>query len=558
MNTQAAITALHEKGYSIRKIARELGAHRRTVRRYIEASLEEVPSPEPPGLEAVSGAVAATGGSKCTIPTTGSLPASGTEIAPRESKCTIATAGFESVLGAVAGPDPGESSSPSSGSERKNDAISAPGRQSHCEPFRELIESKLDDGLHAQRIWQDLVDDHAFKHSYESVKRFVVKLKQADPKRVWRMECEPGEEVQIDYGTMQVELGGKRKKIHLLRLTLSHSRKGYTEAMPRQDTESFIRGIENALRHFGGVPRLLVLDNLKAGVIKPCYYDPELNPKFATFCKHYGIVAMPTLPRTPQHKGKIERGVGYVKESAVRGKKFTSLQDLNIHLRHWEKTIADMRIHGTTRKQVAGHFRQSEMASLQPLPPDLFPSFVEAKRKVHRDSYIEYKKAFYDVPPEYISRELWVRSDGRMVRLFNLQMEPVIVHAKLEPGQFSKVLGCGGTPKSVRDSLLRWEQRAAEVGDDVGLWANGLVLKRKEAGLRPLMGLINQLLPRYGSTALNRACGQARLHGQYRLREVKNWLDEPAEQQAFSFLSDHELIRSMDAYGNLVGFEESN
>ena len=411
MNTRSAIIALHEKGYSIRKIARELGAHRRTVRRYVEKRLQEAPSPEPAGFEAESGAETDPCGSKCTIPTTGSAPASGTEIAPGESKCTIPTAGSEIVLGALPGLDAGESSGPSSGSPAKNDDIGAPGRQSHCEAFRKLIRSKLDDGLHAQRIWQDLVDDHDFEHSYESVKRFVAKLKQADPKRVWRMKCEPGEEVQIDYGTMHIELGGKRKKIHLLRLTLSHSRKGYTEAMPRQDTESFIRGIENALRHFGGVPRMLVLDNLKAGVLKPCYYDPSLNPKFATFCEHYGIVAMPTMPRTPQHKGKIERGVGYVKESAVRGKKFASLYELNVHLRHWEKTIADMRIHGTTRKQVAGHFQQSELSSLQPLPPDLFPSFVEAKRKVHRDSFIEYEKALYDVPPEYISRELWVRSE---------------------------------------------------------------------------------------------------------------------------------------------------
>jgi hypothetical protein len=403
-----------------------------------------------------------------------------------------------------------------------------------------------------------LVDEHDFKHSYQSVKRFVRKLKKADPERVWRMECEPGEEVQVDYGTMMVEVAGKRAKIHLLRFTLSHSRKSYTEAMPRQDTESFIRGIENAFRHFGGVPLMLVLDNLKAGVIKPCYYDPELNPKFATFCKHYGVVAMPTRPRTPQHKGKIERGVDYVQESAVRGKKFGSLHELNVHLRHWEKTIADMRIHGTTRKQVGAHFEQGEKPLLQPLPVDLFPSFVEAKRKVHRDSYIEFERSYYDAPPEYISRELWVRSDGRMVRLFNLQMEQVSVHAKLEAGQFSKVLGCAGTPKSVRDSLLHWERRACEIGDDVGLWANGLVLRRKEAGLRVLMGLINQLLPRHGSAALNRACGQARLHGQYRLQDVKNWLAEPAEQQAFSFLSDHEIIRSMDTYGNVVGFEENN
>ena len=271
-------------------------------------------------------------------------------------------------------------------------------------------------------------------------------------------------------------------------------------------------------------------------------------------------MALPTRPRTPEHKGKVERGVGYVKESAVKGKAFDSLFEVNAHLRHWEKTKADRRIHGTTKRQVHGHFEQSEKPALQSLPSGLFPSFVEAKRKVHRDSYVEFERAYYEVSPEYISRELWVRSDGRIVRLFNTRMEQVAVHAKLEDGQFTKVLGCGGAPTgSVLENLKRWEKRAAErIGPDAGLWAKGLIIKRKEAALRVLMGLINQLLPRHGSAALNRACAQARQHGQYRLQELKNWLEHPIQQQAFSFLENHELIRGMDTYGALVGFEHNN
>ncbi len=145
-----------------------------------------------------------------------------------------------------------------------------------------------------------------------------------------------------------------------------------------------------------------------------------------------------------------------------------------------------------------------------------------------------------------------------MVRLLNLKMESVSVHMKLEPGKFSKVLGSAGTPKCVRESLRCLEQRAAEIGDDVGLWAATLVSQRKEASLRTLMGLIHKLMPRHGSAALNRACGHARLHGQYTLKQLENWLDAPAQQQVLSFLSDHEVIRDMDDYGKLVGFEANN
>ncbi len=530
MTTQQAIKALHARGYSKRKIARELGIHRRTVSNHLggcgnrEGSKCTIPTA---GSEEPGGGVEEADGSKCTIPTAGTEEeADGLE----DSKCPISTAGTEG----------------------------GSGRRSECEAYREIIKAKLEAGLKATRIWQDLVDDHDFGHGYESVKRFVRKLKAAAPERVWRMECEPGEEAQVDYGTLWTRLGGKKRKVHVLRVTLSHSRKGYTEAMPRQDTESFVRGIENAFRHFGGVPEILVLDNLKAGVLKPDIYDPELNPKFASFCDHYNVTAMPTRPRTPEHKGKVERGVGYVKDSAVKGKDFASFAALNIHLRDWESRIADKRIHGTTRKQVGAHFIESEQPALRDLPAEIFPSFVEGKRSVHRDSYVEFERAYYEVPEEYIGRQVWVRCDGRMAHIFNLRMEQVTVHAKLEAGQFSKVLGCGGTPTSVRDSLRRWTERAAEIGPNAGLWAEGLVVARKAAGLRVMMGLVNQLLPRHGCEEVDRACAQARLHGQYRLNDIKAWLERPGAQQAFSFLSEHEVIRDMADYGKVAGFEKSN
>ena len=229
MTTKEAIRALKKRGYSKRKIARELGIHRNTVGKYLKESSE--PSSISEAAEDSDGA----------------------------SKCTISTTGSEVDLG------PDESISSRSQSPQSSREV---GRQSYCEPFREIIVAKLEGQLHAARIWQDLVDEHAFEHSYESVKRFVAKLKARDPKRVWRMECEPGEEAQVDYATAWVNLAGKRKKIHLLRVTLSHSRKGYTEAMPRQDTESFIRGIENAFRHLGGVPRMLVLDYVPGNIIE--------------------------------------------------------------------------------------------------------------------------------------------------------------------------------------------------------------------------------------------------------------------------------------------------
>jgi len=170
------------------------------------------------------------------------------------------------------------------------------GPSSRCEPFREIIVEGLDRGLSVQRIWQDLRTEHGFEGGYDSVKRFVRRLRDSTPLPFRRMECDPGAEAQVDFGTGApvTQPNGKRKRPHLFRIVLSHSRKAYSEVVYRQTTEAFIRCLENSFCHFGGVPKMLVVDNLKAAVIKADWFDPDLNPKIQAFAEHYGTVVLPT------------------------------------------------------------------------------------------------------------------------------------------------------------------------------------------------------------------------------------------------------------------------
>ena len=294
-------------------------------------------------------------------------------------------------------------------------------------------------GLSAQRIYQDLVADHGFTGSYYCVRRFVRRLEKSQELPFRRIECEPGEEAQIDFGSGARVVGpdGKRRKTYVFRIVLSHSRKGYSEVVYRQTTDDFLRCLESAFRHFGGVPRRLILDNLKAAVKKADWFDPEINPKVRSFAEHYGTVFLPTRPYTPRHKGKIERGVDYVQENALRGRSFTALEEQNRFLLDWELTVADTRVHGTTRRQVGKHFADVERPALLPLPLESFPSFHEARRKVHRDGHIEVDHAYYSVPPEYLARRSGFAGTARLVRIFNDRMEPLEVHVKKEPGRFS-------------------------------------------------------------------------------------------------------------------------
>jgi hypothetical protein len=370
------------------------------------------------------------------------------------------------------------------------------------------------------------------------------------------MECEPGAEAQVDFGTGApvIPEGGKRRRTHVFRIVLSHSRKAYSESVYRQTTEDFLRCIENAFHHFGGVPKTLVIDNLKAAVTTADWFDPELNPKIQSFCAHYGTVILPTKPRTPRHKGKVEKGVDYVQDNGLKGKAFTSLADENRYLLEWETQVADTRIHGTTRKQVRRAFEDVERAALLPLPVDRFPSFIEARRKVNRDGHIEVDKAYYSVPPEYLGRSVWVRWDSRVVRVFNHRFEQIAMHVRHEPGQFSSQ--DRHIPKEKRSGMERGAahllSKASLIGMNTGRWAEQMLQQRGVQGMRVLMGLLH-LTNRHPCDEIERACEIALTHGAYRLRTIRALLKRQGDrQEQFEFIQEHPIIRSLSDYGELV------
>ena len=296
-----SIETLHQSGHSNREIARLLGIDRGTVNRYVRR-LKGQESQKRPN------------------PQTGSDPP---EVA---------------VLTARNGP------------------------ASQCGAHRQRIESKLDQGLSVKRIHQDLVTDHGFAGSYHSVRRFVLRLGRKHPLPFRRMETLPGEEAQIDFGTGAPVIGpdGKQRRPWMFRIVLSCSRKAYSEVVWRQTSDNFIAAIENAFHYFGGVPKRLVIDNLKAAVKRADWYDPEIHPKLQSFAVHYSTAFVPTKPYTPEHKGKVESGVKYVKNNALKGRTFSSLEEQNEFLLNWEATVADTRIHGTTKKQVRQQFEAIE------------------------------------------------------------------------------------------------------------------------------------------------------------------------------------------------------
>lgn len=499
VNQQQAIVALHEQGWSGRRIAREFGVDRKTVRRYLQAS----------------------GHSKSpTNPRTGSDAENSKSPAPRTGALALGGAGPDSL----------------------------------CEPWKDHIQTALAAGLSIQRIYQDLVAGQQFGGSYDSVWRFVRKLEGVLALPFRRMEVEPGAELQVDFGqgAWVVDEQGKRKRPHFFRAVLGHSRKGYSEAAWRQTTETFIRCLENAFRYLGGVTATVVIDNLKAGVLQADWFDPELNPKLEEFCRHYGTVVMPCKPKMPRHKGKVEAGVKYGQNNALKGRQFESLAAQNQFLAEWENTVADQRIHGTTKAQVKKIFLEVEKPKLLPLPASLFPVFEEAPRTVHQDGYIELQKAYYSVPPEYVGRKVWARWESRLVRVFNQRREQIALHARAEPGKFATDQAHIHDHKRVliergADWLL---DRARSIGKYSGAWAETMFKTRGPQTIRVLHGLL-ALAEKHPAAELERVCARAVEHGAWRLRDLRALLDHAPAQQ-LTFLEKHPLIRDLEAYGSIV------
>ena len=507
VSLQHSILTLAGHGWSHRRMARELDINRETVGKYLRLARSKSAIP-PPGSE--------------------SDPA---------AKPAILT------LGSEGDPDAKPASS-----------TAGSGRQSSCLPWLPQVEAAVAVGLSAQRIYQDLVGEHGFSGSYQAVKRLVRQLRQTQPVPFLRMEVEPGAEAQVDFGQgAWVLVDGKRKRPHLFRVVLSHSRKGYSEVVWRQTTESFIRCLENAFRYFGGVPKTLVIDNLRAAVTRADWFDPELNAKVAEFCRHYGTVMLPTRPAMPRHKGKIEAGVKFAQNNALQGRSFASLGAQNLFLSEWESAVADTRIHGTTRQQVGKVFQEVERSRLLPLPGSLFPVFEEAPRTVHRDGYIELQRAYYSVPPEYVGRQVWARWESRLVRVFNQRREVIAVHALAEAGKFTTDPNHLHSPyrRVIQHSLDYLLDRARLIGTHTGSWAEAMVAQRGPIGTRVLHGLLS-LAQKHPVQALENAAQKALHHGAWRLRDLRMLLEQSGPALQLDFLETHPLIRSLDTYRHCV------
>ena len=241
---------------------------------------------------------------------------------------------------------------------------------------------------------------------------------------------------------------------------LGYSRKSVRLLTFRSSSRIWAELHEKAFRRLGGSTRVVVLDNLKEGVLVPDIYDPTLNPLYRDVLAHYGAVALPCRIKDPDRKGKVESGVGHAQRTPLKGKCFETLEEAQAYLDRWEANCADTRIHGTTKRQVAAMFVE-ERPALLPLPLEPFRYYQFGDRTVHLDGCIEVDAAYYSAPPGWIGRSVKVQWDGLFVRILDPKTGQLMrEHFRQKRGQhrFERQDRSPRTPLGVHQLLWRTQQ----------------------------------------------------------------------------------------------------
>jgi transposase len=510
---QQQVLALGRLGWSLRRIEETTGVRRETASAYLKAA--GVP-----------------------VRRTGGRP----KVWPPPKPATIAEVSTDSE-------PPREAITAAQGTE------TPPGRSpsaSACEPYRELIVDAVRRGRNAMAIWQDLVDDHGFAARYASVRRFVATLRAGsatEPRAI--IVTAPGEEGQVDYGEgpmVRDAHTGKYRRTRLFLLTLGYSRKSVRLLVWRSSAQVWAELHERAFRRLGGTVRVIVLDNLREGVLTPDVYDPTLNPLYRDVLAHYGVVALPCRVGDPDRKGKVEAGIGHTQKTPLRGLRFETLDAAQAYLDRWSERWADTRIHGTTKRQVAAMFAE-EKPALGVLPVEPFRYYHYGTRTVHLDGCVEVEAAYYSAPPGWIGQRLQVQWNDIAVRLLDPKTGQLVREHVRAPRGWHRVADVD-RPTRTPPKTLALLAAAHAAGPSIGTLCDHIHRHDGAVAVRRVLGVL-ALAKKHGPAVVEDAVRTALDLGVPTYRFVRRYLDRQPPL-ALTLRQVDPLIRQLTLYRDLI------
>jgi transposase len=422
---------------------------------------------------------------------------------------------------------------------------------SACEPHRAWIEQQVTLGRNAVAIYQDLVERHDFAHRYNSVKRFVRTLKRHDPVRFDVLESAPGEEAQVDFGlgALTLAANGKYRRPYLFVMTLKYSGKSFRKVVWKADQETWARLHEEAFMTFGGSVAYVVLDNLKQGVIRPDLYAPELNPVYAAVLAHYGVVADPARVGDPDRKGTVENAIQHTQNTALKGRKFDSIEAQNAQLAHWEERWAAPRIHGRKKRQVLAMFAE-ERPYLKQLPAQRFRYFQQDTRTVDDAGLVQVDAAYYAALPAQPHTEVVVRIYEHEIEILGdvgevLRRHKTVARGKMELPEADRLFN----PSRETARLLA---KVHKIGPQSSALAHDIFARRGRPGQRAIYGLAN-LTRHYAREEIEAACATVLTFATPSYQAVKRLLERRVAATAVvgentPLIQSGDAIRALDEY----------
>ena len=397
-------------------------------------------------------------------------------------------------------------------------------------------------------VWQRMHDDAGLQASLPSFRRYALAmLPDAYARRpritVRRDDPPPGDEAQVDYGRLGKwvdPVTGEGMILHAFILVLSFSRHMFVAIVRRMDAATWIDCHLRAFAFFEAVPRRIILDNLKSGVLKPDLYDPLINRGYAELAHHVGCLIDPARAARPTDKPRVERQVPYVRESFWTGRTFGSLEEINRGAEQWCLKVAGLRRHGTTRTEPLLLFQTLEQPAMLPLPTTPFEVVTWVRAKVGRDCHAHVQSTLYSIAFRYVGQRLEVRVSSTLVR-FYLGAHLVKAHLRGRPGQ--RVTDWNDYPPEKAAFFQRtpaWcRQQAMQLGPHVHTAVSELLDEHHLHFLRQSQGII-RLAETYGVARLDAACQRALSYGNARYRTIKTILEKGLDPQPTGAV-DHAL-----------------
>lgn len=394
------------------------------------------------------------------------------------------------------------------------------------DPYKEYINIQVSKELTAKRIFQDLQREFEYEGSYDTVKRYVNKIKQEPSKAYMVINTLPGEEAQVDFGYIgTLNVNGKRKKAWVFVMVLSYSRYMYIQIVLDQCVKTFIECHKNAFKYFGGVSETVKIDNLKSAILEADFYEPTVQKNYAAFAAHYGFWAQPCRVKTPKDKGKVESNVNYVKDNCFKNREFQDINEAIEFSRNWLDTVANVRVHGTTKKIPLEVFTSIEKEKLLPLPSEDYYMYSSVKCIVNTNCHISYDGNYYSVPYAYIGQEVDVIIVNNIVKIFFKEKE-IALHSLCTGEKGKYITDNEHYPYSKNISSEEILPRQREEMKQIGIHALEFFdnfIKQdniKKYDYRSISGILS-LRKQYNDFTLNQACLRANSYGALSYKVVK-------------------------------------